>query len=223
MKIFILAAFLMITAPFLSAQTIAHPLTNQTVQVGQSATFTMSVAGGPCRSLWTIAGAEKYGALASAFTYTTPPATAAMNGQKITIQLYSCTGGNTNLYSNAVLTVTTSTALNVTGSLKFDDATIAYVGALSVLQMSGTTWVSAGGINLDANGIFSGFLIVDHSLVDAKGNIELQFGIANPPVYVSQTFALAQFQQGSTGLTITWVLFKKAPTVTKAAGIAFTP
>jgi hypothetical protein len=73
------------------------------------------------------------------------------------------------------------------------------------------------------NGNFNGSLNVNPSLVDTNGNIQLQIGIANPPVYVSQTFSLAQFQQGSTGLTITWILWKKAPMATKSEALTFTP
>ena len=223
MKIFILAMLLMSMAATSRGQTISRALVNQTVAVGQTATFTVTVTGGPCRSAWTIAGTFSWGLVASTFTYTTPPATAAMNGEKIYLDLFSCTGGGTELFSTAFLTVTPDASLNVVGTLKFDDATTVYVGAVSVQQLSGSKWISAGGINLDVNGNFSGFLIVNPSLVDANGNIELQIGIANPTVYVSQTFPLTQFQQGATGLTINWVLWKKAPMVTKSAALTFTP
>jgi hypothetical protein len=223
MKIFILAMLLMTVAATSRGQTISQAFVNQSVAVGQTATFTVTVTGGPCRSLWTIAGTSSWGATASTFAYTTPPATTAMNGEEVYIDLFSCTGGTTELFSTAHLTVTSNISLNVTGTLKFDDATTVYVGAVSVQQMSGSTWVSAGGINLDANGNFSGFLIVNPNLVDANGNLQLQIGIANPSVYVSQTFSLTQFQQGSTGLTITWVLWKKAPMATKSEALAFTP
>ncbi len=223
MKILVLTAVLMTMAATSRGQTISQAFVNQTVAVGQTATFTVTVTGGPCRSAWTIAGKFSWGLVASTFTYTTPPATAAMNGEKIYLDLFSCTGGTTELFSTGYLTVASDISLNVTGTLKFDDATTVYIGAVSVQQMSGANWVPAGGINLDANGNFSGFLIVNPSLVDANGNIELKIGIANPPVYVSQTFSLAQFQQGSTELTISWVLWKKAPTATKSEALTFTP
>jgi hypothetical protein len=223
MKILILAMFLMAMAAASRGQAISQAFVNQTVAVGQTATFTVTVAGGPCRSAWTVAGVFSWGTMASTFTYTTPPATAAMNGEKIYIDLFSCSGGKTELFSTAFLTVASGISLNVTGTLKFDDATTVYVGAVSVQQMSGSSWVSAGGINLDVNGNFNGSLNVNPSLVDTNGNIQLQIGIANPPVYVSQTFSLAQFQQGSTGLTITWILWKKAPMATKSEALTFTP
>jgi hypothetical protein len=223
MKILVLTAILMTIAVTSRGQTISQAFVNQTVSVGKTATFTVTVTGGPCRSAWTIAGTFSWGVMASTFTYTTPPARMAMNGEKIYLDLFSCTGGKTESFSTAYLTVTSDTSLNVTGTLKFDDGTAVYVGAVSVQQMSVTNWVSAGGITLDANGNFSGFLIANPGLVDTNGNIELKIGIANPPMYVSQTFSLAQFQQGSTELTITWVLWKKAPMATKSEAVTFTP
>jgi len=76
------------------AQTATQQLTNQVVQIGQTATFTVTVSGGPCRSQWTVAGTSFYGTVASAFSYTTPAATAAMNGESVAIDIYGCTGGN---------------------------------------------------------------------------------------------------------------------------------
>lgn len=101
---FAFLALLLLVSP-LAAQTITQPLANQTVAVGATAIFTITVSGGPCRSLWTINGAGHYGSVASTISYTLPPATLAMNGWKIQAELYGCTGGGTTLNSSAVLSV----------------------------------------------------------------------------------------------------------------------
>jgi hypothetical protein len=209
------------------AQTATQQLTNQVVQIGQTATFTVTVSGGPCRSQWTVAGTSFYGTVASAFSYTTPAATAAMNGESVAIDIYGCTGGNSELRSAAILTVSGAITLAVSGTVRFDDGTTVYVGAITANQWNGTGWVSAGTINSGANGNLAGSLTISAGTgyVDTNGNVTFQFGIPGIAglTSTSQALPLAEFQQGSTGLTITWVLFKKAPLVTKAEGLALTP
>ena|ERR1700722_982347 len=208
-------------------QTATQPLTNQVVQVGQKATFTVTVSGGPCRSQWTVAGTSFYGTVASTFSYTTPTATAAMNGETVAINIYGCTGGSSQIRLSAILTVSHDISLAVTGTVRFDDGTTVYVGAITANQWNGTDWVSAGTINSGANGNLTGSLTISAGTgyVEANGNVTFQFGIPGIAglTSTSQVLPLAEFQQGSTGLTITWVLFKKAPLVTKAEGIALTP
>jgi len=209
------------------AQTTTQQLANQVVQIGQTATFTVTVSGGPCRSQWTVAGTSFYGTVGSTFSYTTPAATAAMNGESVAINIYGCTGGTAALRSAAILTVSRATTLAVTGSVRFDDGTTVYVGAITANQWNGTGWVSAGTINSSANGNLAGSLTISAGTgyVEANGNVTFQFGIPGIAGFTStsQALPLAEFQQGLTGLTITWVLFKKAPLVTKAEGFALTP
>jgi hypothetical protein len=209
------------------AQTTTQQLTNQVVQIGQTATFTATVSGGPCRSQWTVAGTSFYGAVGSTFSYTTPAATAAMNGESVAIDIYGCSGGSSELRSSAILTVSRTVTLAVTGTARFDDGTTVYVGAITANQWNGTGWVSAGTINSGANGNLAGSLTINAGTgyVDANGNVTFQFGIPGIAGFTitNQALPLAEFQQGSTGLTITWVLFKKAPLVTKSEGLALTP
>ena len=84
---------------------------SQTVQAGQSATFTVAVSNGPCRSFWNINGVGSYGAVASTISYTIPNATLAMNGWKVSVNLYSCgsTGANLGNSQTAILTVNSAT------------------------------------------------------------------------------------------------------------------
>lgn len=95
-------ALLLLFALPLSAQQITQQPLAQTVQVGQAASFTVSVSGGPCRSLWLINGAGHYGSLASSVTYTFPSATLAQNGTTVQVQLYGCAGGGGSLLSSKV-------------------------------------------------------------------------------------------------------------------------
>src|ERR1700722_7796125 len=84
---------------------------NQTVTEGQAATFTDVVSNGPSRSFWNINGVGSYGAVASTISYTIPNATLAMNGWKVSVNLYSCgsTGANLGNSQTAILTVNSAT------------------------------------------------------------------------------------------------------------------
>lgn len=90
----------------LRAQTIATQLVSQTVQVGQSATFTVTVTGGPCNSLWIVNGVGHSGDTGSTISWVIPNAQPADNGTKISVMLYPCTGGPAVLITRpAILTV----------------------------------------------------------------------------------------------------------------------
>jgi len=87
---------------------ITTQLANQAVLAGQTATFTVAVSNGPCRSFWYINGAGYYGAFASTISYKIPNTTLAMNGWKVFVNLYGCgtMGANLGNSQAAVLTVT---------------------------------------------------------------------------------------------------------------------
>src|SRR5882762_5199275 len=95
---------------FAQMPSITSQPASQTVTAGQSATFTVTVANGPCRSYWFINGAGYYGAFASTISYTIPNATLAMNGWKVYVNLYGCgtAGANLGNSQTAVLTVTST-------------------------------------------------------------------------------------------------------------------
>ena len=84
---------------------------SQTVQIGQSAIFSVVVSNGPCRSIWYINGTGHYGAFASTISYTIPNTTSAMNGWTVVVKLYSCgsTGATLGNSQTAILTVTSAT------------------------------------------------------------------------------------------------------------------
>src|SRR5712664_2859192 len=98
--ILVLAAFLLLLAGPLHAQTITQQPVSQTVQAGSPASFTVVVSGGPCRSLWLINGVGHYGAFASTITYTFPSTTLAQSGTTVQVQLYGCAASTLNLLSN---------------------------------------------------------------------------------------------------------------------------
>jgi hypothetical protein len=89
------------------APAITTQLANQTVTAGQTATFTVVISNGPCRSYWYINGVGSYGAFASTISYTIPNTTLAMNGWKVFVDLYDCgsTGINLGNSQTAILTV----------------------------------------------------------------------------------------------------------------------
>jgi Bacterial Ig domain/Immunoglobulin I-set domain len=92
------------------APSIAQQPQSQTVQPGQSATFTVVIANGPCRSIWYLNGAGSYGSFASTISYTIPNVTLAMNGSKVFVNLYGCgtTGANLGNSQTAILTVSSA-------------------------------------------------------------------------------------------------------------------
>jgi hypothetical protein len=104
MKCVTILALLLFASP-LFGQTITTQPASQTVQVGQSASFTVTVSGGPCRSFWLINGAGSYGPVASTFTYTFSNVTLSQNGTTIQIQIYGCPGSGNSESTKAILTV----------------------------------------------------------------------------------------------------------------------
>ena len=88
---------------------------SQTVTIGQTATFTVVVSNGPCRSFWSVNGVGSYGAVASTISYTTPIATLAMNGWKVSVNLYACGSSGVSLGNSqtAILTVNPATSAPV--------------------------------------------------------------------------------------------------------------
>jgi hypothetical protein len=100
--------------------------------------------------------------------------------------------------------------LTVSGSVLFDDGTTVLVGPVTVLQQqTPQTLGSAGTVSLDASGTLSGSISVDPSFADGNGNVTLQLGIPTVPGAVSYTIPMAELQQGSTGLKLNVVIFRK--------------
>jgi hypothetical protein len=110
--------------------------------------------------------------------------------------------------------------LTASGSVKFDDGTTVYTGAVGVSQLNGTAWVQAGSVNSDVNGVLTGSLIINPNLA-VNGVITLQFSI---PVVGSTSLALPllQFRQGATAVTLTSVLYKSV-LLPKSFTLAVTP
>jgi hypothetical protein len=112
--------------------------------------------------------------------------------------------------------------LAVTGSVLFDDKTPAAFGATIILQQqSGTGWVNAGTVASDASGNLSGTFTIDPALVNA-GFVTFQFTVSGINAGITQTFLLSMFQQNSTGVNFSLVLFKSATTF-KSFSAGLTP
>jgi hypothetical protein len=121
MKRNLILVLLLLSATSLSAQTITTQPASQTVQNGQTATFTASVSGGPCRIRWNIGSTTVWQATASTASYTTPPTTSAMSGESLVVEFFACAGGPLSVISTrATLTVITPIVL---GSLSIVPAT----------------------------------------------------------------------------------------------------
>jgi hypothetical protein len=233
-KTLAILAFL-VCAAAARGQAITVQPTNETVTVGSSATFSVTVSGGPCSPFWTVNGVGHYGSKGSTVTYVIPLATIAESGTTLSVNLYGCTGGTASLQSNTVtltvIPVPPTVSLTVTGQLVFDDSTAVYSGPVTISQWNGVTWVSAGSVASDTLGNLTGALSINTGLVDANGYVELEFilpGTSAPIAQFSNTMAVDQFTQGSTGLTIQVVLFKgpmlaKLLAVTKSSSFALTP
>ena len=135
----------------LRAQSITQQPQNQSVVAGQTATFTVTVGGGPCRSAWYVNGVLHYGAVASSFSYSIANVTAAQNGTTVQVELYGCTGGSAKLFSNkAVLTVTPPPpplpTITTTIAVSYTDGTIPpaqLVISKVVVNPDGTTITTA--------------------------------------------------------------------------------
>lgn len=102
-----------------------------------------------------------------------------------------------------------SYTFNVSGTILFEDGTpFAIAPRINVQQSSPGVNLQAGIIILDARGNLTGQLIIDPTLADAAGFITLQFSVNGVGATIAQTFPLQVFQQGSTGINLSLVLFK---------------
>jgi len=90
-------------------------------------------------------------------------------------------------------------------------------------QWNGTAWTSLGNATLSSTGVLAGSLQINPAYVDANGNIAFQFCVSGIPDCVAQTFPLAIFQQGSTGMTVGITLFSLAVPVPKSFSVSLTP
>lgn len=122
----------------------------------------------------------------------------------------------------ALLPLPANISLAVTGSVTFDDGSTVYVGMINAWQSNGATSIPTGSIGSNVNGILTGTLSVNPTYIDANGNVTLQFSVPAIPSSIAQTFPIVEFQQGSTGLKITMVIFKAA-LLPKSFSVALTP
>jgi hypothetical protein len=160
-----LAAILSLTSSA-HAQTITQQPTSQTVNVGQTAVFSVGFSGGPCRSYWyTGAIGDHYGAYSSSpISFSIPNTTSAMNGTTVLVNLYGCTGGSASVTSSivgltvasqSVLTVSTTSLPNATESVAYSQS-LAAAGGASPYSWSLSSGTLPTGLSLSSAGAISG-------------------------------------------------------------------
>lgn len=154
-----LSFLLLALAPLAKSQSITQQPTSQTVQVGQTATFTVTVSGGPCRSYWLVNGKGVYGAIASTISFQIPNVTVSQNGTTVQAEMYGCAGGSAVPISN-VVTLTVGGAppppsISVSPSTASIQAspTIALTSTVTN-GTSGVNWSASCG-TVDANGNYT--------------------------------------------------------------------
>jgi hypothetical protein len=196
-----LAAILSLTSSA-HAETMTQQPTSQTVELGQTAVFSVGFSGGLCRSYWyTGAIGNHYGAYGSSpISFSIPNATSAMNGTTVDVELYGCTGGSASVTSGiarltvasqSALTVNTTSLPNATESVAYSQSLAAAAGAspYSSSLSSGTlpadlSLSSAGAISGSATvtGVFPfTALVKDAAALSASANLSINAVTAAAP------------------------------------------
>ena len=156
-----IAALILFLLPSLGhAQTITMNLTPQAVLAPATATFTVGITGGPCRSVWSVNGVGHYGngALSTATTvsYTIPSTSPDYRtGTKVWATIYGCAGGPASILSGtATLTVNN---LNLSLTVANDDGSIpAVVVTISALDLANNTTTAVLTLTTNAQGVATG-------------------------------------------------------------------
>ena len=190
----------------------------QTVQAGQTATFTAAASRGGCRTIILKNGANvKWGPITGTdgrVSYTTPALTLADNRANYSFEFYGCGGAIST--QQAALTVVPAHAvtLAVTGDFLFDDgAPVMPNASANVLEWEGAdvsgnpTWAPIGTITSDSGGHLSGSVTVDWSFTSG-GLVGLSLGLGGVPLPGSQWIDARSLQHGSTGVSLSIVLWK---------------
>lgn len=138
-RLLVFAMFLLGALP-LRAQTITVQPTNQTVTVGQTATFSVSFTGGPCRTLWkTGAVGNKWGAYStSPITFSIANTTLAMNGTTVQVELFGCSGGALDVFSTLATLTVQPAAITLQSLAITPAAPVVAVAAVEALTLTGT-------------------------------------------------------------------------------------
>jgi hypothetical protein len=122
-----------------TAQSITQQLVPQTVQVGQTATFTIGFTGGTCRTAWYVSGTLHYGAYApSPISYSLQNVTLAQNGATVQVKLYGCSGGTDAVTSNKVVLTVVSTGATLQSISVAPASPSVFVGGTQQLSATGS-------------------------------------------------------------------------------------
>jgi hypothetical protein len=212
---------------FFAAPTVTVQPQPQTVQVGQTATFTANASLGGCRTTILKNGALlKYGPVTGmdgTVSYTTPVLTLADNGEKFSFEFYGC--GGSVLTQQALLTVVPvhTVTLAVAGNFQFDDGSPVMPNTTaSVLEWEGADasgnpiWTPIGTVTNDSVGHLAGTVTVDWSFT-AGGLVGLSLSLGSVPMPGTEWIDPRSLQHGSTGISLSLVLWKSDLTAKSGA------
>ena len=112
----------------------------------------------------------------------------------------------------------------VTGSLIYNDNTPFAFGVTINIQQADNSggFVNAGSVVSDASGNITGTFTVNPNLVSSGGFVTFQFSVNGIGGTINLTFPLQEFQQGSTGVNLSFVFFKSTVTL-KSFGAGLLP
>lgn len=100
--------------------------------------------------------------------------------------------------------------LTVSGTLTYDDSTPVTIGPnINVSQSDNNGgFVNAGTVSASSLGNLTGTFSINPNLTTPAGFVTFQFSVNGIGSTVAQTFPIQVFQQGSTGINLSLVLFK---------------
>lgn len=228
----ILLVFLSAVSLAQQSLTITQQPQPQTVQAGQTATFTAAASPGGCRTIILKNGANvAWGPITGTdgqVSYTTPTLTLADNGEKYSFEFYAC-GGEVSA-QQATLTVVPAHAvtLAVVGQFLFDDGSPVMPNAsANVFEWEGAdasgnpTWTPIGTVASDSAGHLSGSVTVDWSFASG-GLVGLSLSVGGVSLSGSEWLDPRSLQHGSTGLSVSIVLWKSDLTA-KSGSLSLIP
>jgi hypothetical protein len=106
---------------------------------------------------------------------------------------------------------TETLGFNTGSSILYNDGTTLFSTDMqfNVTQLQNNAWVTIGNPTLSATGqLGGGNIVVDPNFVDANGFVQLRVQMTGIPMFGPVGFPQATFTHGSTGLTVSAVLFK---------------
>lgn len=141
-------------------------------------------------------------------------------------------GGGSGSAVMAVFTtapVLASVSITVSGNVCYDTGASLFgqnSETISILELENGVWVTIGNPTVAPNCTLSGTVTANPNFTDSGGNVDFSLSLpvlagSLPPVTLF--IPASSLQHGSTGVTVTFVMFQGAPGGVKASGMALTP